>query len=82
MVLLARSGLGAVKEHYLAAQRPGHPLKVRAVQADIANNDQAVATAKRVEDTFGRVDVVLNNAGYAGRYNYIADSDSDEWRKA
>ena len=81
LILLARSSLDAVKEQCLAAQRRGHPLEVLAVQTDVANNEQVVAAAKRVEDTFGRVDVVINNAGYAERYNYIADSDPDDWWK-
>ena len=81
LVLLARSSLDAVKERCLATQRPGCPLEVMTIQTDVANNDQVVAAAKQVEDTFGRVDVVINNAGYAERYNYIADSDPDDWWK-
>lgn len=81
LVLLARSGLDTAKEQCLAVQRLGHPLEVLAVQTDVANNDQVVAAAKRVEDAFGRVDVVVNNAGIVERYNYIVDSDPDEWWK-
>ena len=81
LVLLARSRLDAIEEQCLAAQQPGHPLEVLTVQTDVANNGQVVAAAKQVEETFGRVDVVINNAGYLERYNYIADSDPDEWWK-
>ena len=81
LVLLARSGLDAVKEQCLAVQRPGHPLEVLTVQVDVANNDQVVAAVKQVEDTLGHVDVVINNAGYLERYNYIADSNPDDWWK-
>lgn len=84
LVLLARSGPGleAVKEQCLAAQRPGHPLEVVAVQTDVSSNDQVIAAAKRVEDTFGRVDVIINNVGILEHYNFIADSDPDDWWKA
>ena len=51
------------------------------MQADVTNNDQVVVAAGQVEDTFGRVDVVINNAGAAECYNYIADSEPDNWRK-
>ena len=63
LALLARSDLDHTKERCLAAQRPGHPLKVLTIQVDVANNDQVVAAARQVEETFGRVDVVINNAG-------------------
>ena len=81
LVLLARSGLDTVKDQCLAAQRPGRPLEVVAVQADVTNNDQVVAAAGQVEDTFGRVDVVINNVGAAECCNYIADSEPDGWQK-
>lgn len=81
MVLLARSSLDAVKKQCLAAQRPGHPLEVLTVRTDVTDNDQVVAAAKQVEKTFGHVDIVINIAGYLEHYNYIADSDPDEWWK-
>ncbi|GJE98180.1 SDR family oxidoreductase [Phanerochaete sordida] len=81
LVLLARAGLDAAKADCRAAARPGSGLEVLAVEADITKNDQVVAAAKRAEATFGRVDIVINNAGYLEQYNFIADSEPDEWWK-
>ena len=38
-----------------------------------------MAAAKEVESVFGRLDFVVNNAGYINDYAYIADSDPDDW---
>jgi len=79
LVLLARSDLEAVKASCLAAQRPGHPLQVLALSVDVTNNEQVLDAAKQVQTTFGRIDVVINNAGYMEKHNLIADTDVDEW---
>ncbi|EKM53734.1 uncharacterized protein PHACADRAFT_211397 [Phanerochaete carnosa HHB-10118-sp] len=79
LVLLARSNLDVVKQQCLAAQGPGRPLEVLTLAADITDTDQVAAAAAHVETTFGRVDVVVNNAGYLERCGRIADSDPEEW---
>lgn len=48
---------------------------------DVANNDQVVAAVKKAEEVFGRLDIVVNNAGFFGKYGHIADSDPDNWWK-
>ena len=44
-------------------------------------HEQVVAAVKRVEETFGRVDILVNDAGYLGRFGPIVDSDPDDWWK-
>ena len=79
LVLFARSDLSAVKAACLAAQRPGLPLDVLALTVDVGNNDQVVTGVKKAEETFGRLDVVINNAGYAPLCGSIADTDPKDW---
>ncbi|GJE98166.1 SDR family oxidoreductase [Phanerochaete sordida] len=79
LALFARGSLDAVKAECLAAQRQGHPLEVLTAQVDVTNEAQVAAAAKQVEATFGRVDIVVNNAGYLEPYNFIADTVSAEW---
>ena len=43
LALLARSPLAALKDECLAAQRPGKPLEVLTIHADISNNDHIEA---------------------------------------
>lgn len=81
LVLLARSSLAPVQEACLSMQRPGHPLQILTLHVDIANNDQVEAAAKQVEATFGRLDIVINNVGYLGGSDLIAESDTEEWWK-
>lgn len=82
LVLFARSDLSDVKAACLAVQRPGQPLGVLTVSADIANNDQVIAGVKKADETFGRLDVVINNAGYAPLSNSISESDPQDWMTA
>ncbi|GJE98192.1 SDR family oxidoreductase [Phanerochaete sordida] len=82
VVLFARSSLDAAKAECLAAAREGSGLEVLTLAVDIENNDQVVAAAKTVEGVFGRVDIVVNNAGYIEQYNLLADSEPDEWWKS
>ena len=79
MVLFARSDLSDVKAACLSVQRPGHPLEVLTASVDVTNNDQVVAGVKKVEETFGRLDIVINNAGFTEKWGLIADSDPDSW---
>ena len=81
LVLFARSNLSDVEAACITAQRPGHPLEVLAVSVDITNNEQVVTGIKKIEETFGRLDIVVNNAGILENSSLIADSDPDTWWK-
>ena len=79
LVLLARSPMLSVKDECLAVQRSEHRLQVLPLQIDITDHDQVVAAVREVEATFGRLDIVINNAGYMEYHNLIADSNPEDW---
>ena len=53
--------------------------RVLALDMDVANNDQVLAAVTRAHEKFGRIDIVVNNAGYGGTSS-IEDVPLDEFR--
>lgn len=56
----------------------GREDRARAVVGDVADEATAIAYAEAARDSFGRIDVMVNNAGIAC-VKPIADHSSDEW---
>ena len=52
-----------------------------AIACDIADADQVEAMVKKVVDTFGRLDIAVNNAGISIPIKGILDVSADEWKK-
>ncbi|MEW6684106.1 MAG: SDR family NAD(P)-dependent oxidoreductase [Nitrospirota bacterium] len=52
--------------------------KVLAIPADVSAADQVATLIKHVKNAFGRIDVLVNNAG-VGRLKSIAESTEAEW---
>jgi 3-oxoacyl-[acyl-carrier protein] reductase len=50
-----------------------------AVRVDVTDPDSAVAMCAAVRDRWGRVDVLVNNAGIAGPTAPVADYPPDAW---
>ncbi len=48
---------------------------------DVADEDQVRAMVERVVETFGGLDIALNNAGLEGDITPLADLDSKGWRR-
>jgi NAD(P)-dependent dehydrogenase (short-subunit alcohol dehydrogenase family) len=53
--------------------------RAEAVQVDVSDADAVTALAASTLSTFGRVDVVCNNAGVS-TFNLISDQTLDDWR--
>ncbi|KZT69463.1 putative oxidoreductase [Daedalea quercina L-15889] len=81
LILLARSDLSAVQATCEAAQRPRQSLKVLTIATDCTKGSEVVAAAQEVKETFGRLDVLINNAGYMEGISKIAEYDPEEWWK-
>ena len=72
---LAREGYAVGINYYerrdkaeeLAAQLAREGCRAFAVQADVSKRDEVNAMVKTVEDTFGPISVLVNNAGVAGQ---------------
>lgn len=82
IALLARGNLGATKSECLQVAREGHKPEVLALSVDVMDTAQVNAAAKRIVETFARVDIVINNAGYLEQYALVADSEPAEWWKS
>ena len=65
-----------------AAKKTGKKApKVLSVKLDVEDRASVEKGAKDVEAGFGRLDILINNAGYLEKATPIADSDPDEWWK-
>ena len=79
LALFARSDLSATKAAAEAAQRPGQGLTVLTINGDATKTADAAGAAKQVKDTFGKLDALINNAGYMEAVTSITDSDPEDW---
>ncbi|KAL9630786.1 MAG: hypothetical protein Q9164_006242 [Protoblastenia rupestris] len=79
----ARSALSSLeKEIQDAATRAGKALpKVLSIKLDVEDRASIENAAKEIESHFGKLDILINNAGYLESFTPIADSDPDEWWK-
>ena len=52
--------------------------KAIAIKADVTNESEVKSMVQTVMDKFGRIDILINNAGYA-KHAYIQDISNDLW---
>ncbi|KAL6305500.1 putative oxidoreductase [Sparassis latifolia] len=81
LVLLARGNMSAVETECLAVRRPGRQIKLLLLSVDIRDPAQVIEAARQVEETFGRLDAIVNNAGYMETSKPMAESDPYDWWK-
>lgn len=75
----AEQGAQVVVLDLAGAVDRGVPPPLRAVAADITDDDAVTAAVARAAELLGGIDVVVNNAGI-GAQGTVADNDLDEWR--
>lgn len=83
IALGARSSLEESEKAVLdAAKEAGRKApKVLKLKVDVSDEGSVDAAAKEIEREFGRLDVLINNAGYLESFVPLAESDSAEWWK-
>lgn len=82
IALGARSSLSnVIEEIKLAAEHVGQPgPRIIALKLDVTSRESVELAAKRISDDFeGRLDVLINNAGYLSNEIPLVDTDPDEW---
>jgi NAD(P)-dependent dehydrogenase (short-subunit alcohol dehydrogenase family) len=63
-----------------AAKSAGHLApQILKLALDVANNSDVARAAAMTDEAFGKLDIIVNNAGNAGVWTFIADSDPDVW---
>ncbi|HWL27535.1 MAG TPA: SDR family oxidoreductase [Burkholderiaceae bacterium] len=67
-----------INEDMLRAAQEAYPLIHTAV-ADVSNEGHVAALFKRVEEEFGMLDVLINNAGIAGPTGYVETLNKADW---
>ena len=76
LVLVARR-LDKLKE--VESECAAMGVKVISVSADVSVYDECKKVVKAAIDTFGRIDVLVNNAGIADKHRPITRCDADWW---
>ncbi len=69
-------GPGAEKVAVEITQKGGHAASVK---VDIRNPEEIQKAVKLVSDKFGRVDVLVNNAAYIGKWHDALNATEEEW---
>ena len=79
----ARSDLSSLEKELLEAAKNANRKepKVARISLDVIDRTSVEAAAKATESAFGRLDILINNAGYAAQWIPIAERDPDEWWK-
>lgn len=77
----ARSDFTSVeKEIYAAAEKAGKKApKVLKLKLNVLDYESVQNAAKEIETSFGRLDILINNAGYLSPFEKIMDSDPGEY---
>lgn len=73
---LNEEALAALKEEFAAY---GEALDV--VRVDVSNRDEVEAMVDRAVETFGQMDIIVNNAGIMDNLLPIAEMDDDVWER-
>ncbi|MBB3128461.1 NAD(P)-dependent dehydrogenase (short-subunit alcohol dehydrogenase family) [Paenibacillus rhizosphaerae] len=73
--------VATVRSHAQAlADKLGNPEQLEVVVLDVTDDQQAVLAAKQAEKKFGKIDVLVNNAGY-GLLSAVEEATAEEVRR-
>lgn len=77
----ARSDMTALEKelHEAATSVQKSAPNVLQIKMDVTSGESIDCAAATVEKEFGKIDIVVNNAGKIGQGKLIADGDPDEW---
>lgn len=82
VVMCGRSGealSASVEQIASASGSDGPPRRVEMYAADVRDPSQMVSLMANAVDTFGRLDILINNAG-VGRFRSLAELSVEDWR--
>src|SRR6202012_2463436 len=81
IVITARSPLASLKDELIKAAKEGDrdEPKILALSVDAADRPAVEKAAQEIDRTFGKIDILINNAGRLERPASVADSDPDSW---
>jgi NAD(P)-dependent dehydrogenase (short-subunit alcohol dehydrogenase family) len=81
IALGARSSLDSLKQTLLAAAAKANrpEPKILCVKLDVTSQQSTEEAAKLVEKEFGKLDILINNAGVIGEMKFLTDGDPDVW---
>ena len=51
--------------------------KVESIKADVTSNDDLERAIASIEKSYGRIDVLINNAGVGGRFDFVNASEKE-----
>ena len=83
LALGARSDMASLEDEVLnAAKSAGKSApKILRLSLDVTDLASVEAAKNATEATFGKLDILINNAGYLNNFTKMADSDPTEWWK-
>jgi len=55
--------------------------RAKAIQTDVANEQQVIRLVSETLQTFNRIDILVNNSGIAGPSCYVVDLKLEDWNK-
>jgi len=79
LALLARSDMSAVEAACTEAQRTGQHLRILTLRVDVTKPEDVDNAVKDVKERFGRLDILINNAGIPQTLSLIGDADPRDW---
>lgn len=81
IAVAARSSMADLEPELLsAAQNAGRqPPQILLLEMDVSSEASVQAGASKIEAAFGRLDILINNAGYASPFVSIMDDKTDDW---